>query len=97
MPGVALLMALIGATSAWIWGRWQRSPLDARLVVVAASWVVFVSIMFRAGFMPAFQWCLYFLVPCLAGAFLATLHLVQEARSTSAELTRSSPMWQSRP
>jgi len=72
IPGVALLMALVGAASAAIWGRWQRSPLDARLVVVTASWVVFVPIVFRAGFMPAFQWCLYFLVPCLLGAVLST-------------------------
>lgn len=75
LPGVALLMALVGAASAAIWGAWQQSPLDARRVVVVASWVVFVPIIVRAGFMPAFQWCLYFLVPCLVGAILATLQL----------------------
>jgi hypothetical protein len=72
IPGVALLMAIVGAASAALWGRWRRSPGDARLVVAAACWIVFVPIVFRAGFTPAIQWSLYFLLPCLIGAVLST-------------------------
>ncbi len=75
VPGVVLLMAVVGAASAALWSRWKRSPLDARLVVVTAAWIVFVPIIFRAGFMPAFQWCLYFILPCLIGASLATFRV----------------------
>lgn len=65
VPGVAVLMGVVGAASAWLWFRWRRSPGDQRLIVAAGTWTVFVPIIFRAGFMPGFQWWLYFVVPCL--------------------------------
>jgi hypothetical protein len=71
VPGVAVLMALLGALSAALWSRWRRSSNDPRLVVVLSAWVVFIPIMFRAGFMPAMAWCLYFLVPCLIGVLIS--------------------------
>jgi hypothetical protein len=71
VPGVAGLMALIGAGSAALWFRWRRFPRDPRLIVVLSAWVVFIPIMFRAGFMPAMAWCMYFLVPCLIGVLIS--------------------------
>jgi hypothetical protein len=71
VPGVAGLMALIGAGSAALWFRWRRLPRDPRLIVVLSAWVVFMPIMFRAGFMPAMAWCMYFLVPCLIGVLIS--------------------------
>jgi hypothetical protein len=71
IPGVAGLLAIIGAASAWIWSRWRRSSSDPRLVVVLSAWVVFLPIVVRAGFMPAVAWCLYFLVPSLIGVLIA--------------------------
>ena len=72
IPGVAVLMAAVGVASAALWGRLRRSPDDARLILAAACLVVFLPIVFRAGFTPAIQWFLYFLVPCLVGAVLST-------------------------
>jgi hypothetical protein len=71
VPGVAALMAAVGAVSAGLWYRWRRSSTDPRLVVLLAPWVVFVPIIFRAGFMPAMAWCLYFLAPCLIGVLIS--------------------------
>jgi len=67
LPGVAILMGIVGAASASLWSRWHRSRDDQRLLLATATWAVFVPIIFRAGFMPGFQWWLYFLVPCLLG------------------------------
>jgi hypothetical protein len=71
VPGVAGLMAAIGALSAALWYRWRRSSTDPRLIVLLAPWIVFVPIIFRAGFMPAMAWCLYFLAPCLIGVLIS--------------------------
>lgn len=70
VPGVAILMGGVGAASAWLWSRWHKSPGDQRLIVATGTWVVFVPIIFRAGFMPGFQWWLYFFVPCLLGVMV---------------------------
>lgn len=71
IPGVVGLLAAIGAGSAGLWSRWRRSSTDPRLVVVLSGWVVFLPILFRAGFMPAAAWCLYFLVPSLIGVLIS--------------------------
>ena len=71
IPGVIVLMAALGAASAALWVGWRRSRSDPRLIVALAAWTVFIPIMFRAGFMPALAWCLYFLAPCLIGVLIS--------------------------
>jgi hypothetical protein len=77
VPGVAALMAAFGAASAAIWSRWRRVGNDPRTVVVLVAWVVFIPIIFRAGFMPAAAWCLYFLAPCLIGVLISMRRVEQ--------------------
>lgn len=71
LPGVVFLMGVVGAGSAFLWSRWRRSRDDPRLVLAASTWAVFLPIIVRAGFMPGFQWWLYFLVPCLLGVAIS--------------------------
>jgi hypothetical protein len=71
VPGVAIVMAVIGAATAALWSRWRRSSGNPWLTVVLSPLVVFIPIIFRAGFMPAAAWCLYFLVPCLIGVLIS--------------------------
>lgn len=83
--GVGVLMGVAGAWSALIWTRWRRWPYRPALIILLAAWVVFVPIMFRAGFMPAMAWLLYFVVPCLVGVFVSSIQLrrpVQSRRSS---------------
>jgi hypothetical protein len=73
--GVGGLLAAIGAGSAALWSRWRRSRTNPRLIVVLSPLIVFLPIVFRAGFMPAAAWCLYFLVPCLIGVLISIRRL----------------------
>ena len=72
LPGVVVLMGIVGAASGALWSRWRNAPDHYGLLVAVASWAVFVPIIFRAGFMPGFQWWLAFLLPCLLGVWLAS-------------------------
>jgi hypothetical protein len=65
-PGAVLGMAALGVLSHTIWQwrrRWPDSPYS---IVAATTWTVILPILIRAGFMPAFAWWLYFLVPTFA-------------------------------
>lgn len=84
MPGVAVLMAAVGGASAFLWAEWLRGRSDARLVIATATWVVFVPIIFRAGFNPGFQWWLYFFVPCILGVIAMTGPARRERPSSDA-------------
>ena len=60
--GVTVGMLLLGLFS----GRLRvRGLTDARTAVLSAAWLVMLPIVIRAGFMPAFSWFLYFVVPSL--------------------------------
>ena len=72
LPGVIVLMGVVGAASAALWSRWRNAQEHNGLLIAVATWAVFVPIIFRAGFMPGFQWWLYFLLPCLLGVWLAS-------------------------
>jgi hypothetical protein len=67
VPGVAILMGIVGGALGILWAAWRRRPDNPLLLVSTAILTVFIPIIFRAGFMPAFVWSLYFLVPCLLG------------------------------
>ncbi len=62
--GVLLGMLLVGGASGAVWRRAvaERSS-DPALILLAGCWTVFVPIIIRAGFMPAFGWFLYFYLP----------------------------------
>jgi hypothetical protein len=63
IPSVLACMTLLGLGSAALWRR-GLSPSASRVtVLLAASWVVMLPIILRAGWMPAFAWWLYFVVP----------------------------------
>jgi hypothetical protein len=83
IPGVVVLMAAVGAASAALWFGWRRSSGDPRLIVALSAWIVFIPIMFRAGFMPAMAWCLYFVAPSLIGV-LISLRRTRQAMSSPA-------------
>jgi hypothetical protein len=82
-PGVVLEMAALGALAALIWFGYQRSPADPRRVVLAATTTVLLPIMIRAGFMPAFAWVLYFLLPTYFAIWLAKVAGQAEAREAA--------------
>lgn len=65
-PGVLLGMAALGAFSRAIWARYLAKPHSPYRIVTAATWVILLPILIRAGFMPSFAWWLYFLVPTVA-------------------------------
>jgi hypothetical protein len=68
--GVIVGMALLGVLSATLWRAYVRAQ-TAPTIVLAATWAVFAPIVLRAGFMPATTWWLYFVLPSLAGVWLA--------------------------
>ncbi|MGE0544878.1 MAG: O-antigen polymerase, partial [Dehalococcoidia bacterium] len=69
--GMILGMTSLGAWSAWIWTR-VKADRGFVTVVTASCWIVFLPIIIRAGFMPAFSWFLYFLIPSLVGVAAST-------------------------
>jgi len=70
-PGVVVGMALLGASSALSWRLYLKAKANPFAVLLSASWIVFLPIIIRAGFMPAFSWFLFFLLPSLLGLWLA--------------------------
>jgi hypothetical protein len=71
--GVCVGMGLLGVTAARLWSRYEESKSDPYRVLAAATTVVFLPIIIRAGFMPAFAWSLYYYVPALVGLHLASV------------------------
>ncbi len=70
IPGVLLGMALMGMLSRRVWERFVRDPNNPFLIFNTAVVSVFTLIIIRAGFMPAFQWLLYFWIPVTMGLFM---------------------------
>jgi hypothetical protein len=77
-PGVVLGMLALGVMSARIWRLSTGVPASPVAIVTAACWIVFLPILIRAGFMPAFGWFLYFAIPSVAGMRLASRVLPRE-------------------
>ncbi len=69
--GVIGGMFFLGVGSRWLWIKYKREPERVLNIVAVSSWAVFLPIIIRAGFMPAFAWFLYFLLPCVFGVFLS--------------------------
>ena len=69
--GVVLGMVLLGGASAAVWRFHLAQTERAAALALAATWTVFLPIIIRASFMPPFAWFLYFLIPTLAGIYLA--------------------------
>lgn len=70
--GVIGGMFILGAASRRIWRRYVINKTNPFAVIMAACWSVFIPIIIRAGFMPAFAWYLYFLLPCLFVLWIAS-------------------------
>jgi hypothetical protein len=68
--GVAGGMASLGAFSSWTWHRYLEHPTSPYRIGLLACWIVFLPLVIRAGFMPAFSWFLYFSIPILIGLFI---------------------------
>jgi hypothetical protein len=71
IPGVVLGMMFTGWLSRRVWARYKMDPDNPHKVASAAIVFVFTFIVIRAGFMPAFQWALYFFIPIAFGLYLA--------------------------
>ena len=69
--GVSLGMLIIGSISALMWQKYLLKKASSLSIVVLSCWVVFLPIIIRAGFMPAFAWFLYFLMPSLIGLWIS--------------------------
>ncbi len=76
IPGVVIGMILTGVFSSALWCRYREQPYDPLRIVLAASWAVSLPVIVRAGFMPAFQWWLEFLVPTWIGLRFIQSHTV---------------------
>ena len=72
-PGVFLEMALLGIAAAAIWRRGGSRGSSPTATAAAAVTTVFLPIIIRAGWMPAFAWSLYFFVPTAVGLALTRL------------------------
>jgi len=71
IPGVLVGMMLCGWVSRRVWLRFRAQPENPYTICSAAVTFVFTLIIIRAGFMPAFQWALYFLLPIVLGLYLS--------------------------
>lgn len=85
-PGVYLGMAALGGFSRMIWARYLEKPGSPYRIVTAATWVVLLPILIRAGFMPSFAWWLYFLVPTVAVIALSNV-LARLSHGSRSEAT----------
>ncbi len=77
--GAVVGMAALGIFSSALWERHREQPGDPFRLIAAASWTVSLPILIRAGFMPAFQWWLEFVLPIAA----ALWYIRSESRSRS--------------
>jgi hypothetical protein len=93
VPGVIIGMFLFGFLSRKIWLSYRAQPNNPFRICAAAVTTVFTLIIIRAGFMPAFQWSLYFFLPIVVGLYLSrkksTAHM--RAAYRSSHYTRSGP------
>lgn len=64
--GALVGMALLGVVTGLVWRRYNQKSGSPYRIILAATWVVALPILIRAGFMPSFAWWLYFLLPTLA-------------------------------
>jgi len=67
LPGVFFGMLLMGYVGRRVWFVYNRTPGDPYSVFNVAAVSIFTFIIIRAGFMPAFQWFLYFWIPVTLG------------------------------
>ena len=85
--GVVLGMVLLGAASAAVWQRYLRARDNPYAVLLASSWAVFLPILVRAGFMPAFAWFLYFLIPSALGLWIAARPIGADSPRSTTQLS----------
>lgn len=67
VPGVVFGMMIMGWVSRRIWNSYRSDKHNPYRVATVAVTSVFTFIIIRAGFMPAFQWSLYFWLPLVIG------------------------------
>jgi len=75
LPGVFFGMLLMGYVGRRVWFVYNCTPGDPYSVFNVAAVSIFTFIIIRAGFMPAFQWFLYFWIPVTLG-----LHMIVQRR-----------------
>ena len=68
--GVLTGIAFLGAITAYAWKRYQIIGPEPQIVAFLSSWYIFLPILIRAGFMPAFMWFLFYWVPVSIGIFI---------------------------
>jgi hypothetical protein len=71
IPGVMLGMMISGIFSRKVWLGYRVQPDNPFRICSATVTTVFTLIIMRAGFMPAFQWSLYFFIPITVGLYLS--------------------------
>ena len=71
IPGVVLGMMFFGIFSRKVWLAYRVQRDNPLRICAAAVTTVFTLIIIRAGFMPAFQWSLYFYIPIAVGLYLS--------------------------
>lgn len=71
LPGVVLGMMIAGFLSRRVWLAHRVQCRNPIRICAAAVTTVFTPIIIRAGFMPAFQWSLYFFVPIVVGIYMS--------------------------
>ena len=84
IPGVVMGMMLCGWFSRRLWLGYRVQPDNPYRICTAAVVFVFTFVIIRAGFMPAFQWALYFFIPITLGLYMAR-------RRGTARTTRNHP------
>ena len=92
IPGVIIGMFFFGFFSRRIWLSYRVQPDNPFRICAASITTVFTLIIIRAGFMPAFQWSLYFFVPIVVGLYLSKKRLTcKRAAPALGHHARSTP------
>ena len=85
-------MLIMGLVSGIAWRSYLKREGSATSVAFLCCWTIFFPILLRAGFMPGFQWFLYFWIPIRLGIFLGTMNVhsylgIRESKSIRNDLT----------
>lgn len=89
--GVVLGLLFMGYRSRLVWERFLYNPHNPYATGTAATWYVFILIIIRAGFMPAFQWFLYFWIPLMLGVALTSKRLISPREKRTLRPSRPLP------
>lgn len=83
--GAVVGMLALGVFSSTLWLRYREVDDNPTRLVLAASWIVSLPIIIRAGFMPSFQWWLEFAIPTCLALYLITARKATERSSVAQD------------